>query len=126
VSGKRWRPGHGSAPVPLKSRLRLVAGGRSSLTIGRPLAKSRATCSHRLSRASPSGGRRPLAVASPKIAQQCLDAGLLDEIQVDLVPVLLGKGIPFFENLATSPVELEDPEVVEGTGVTHLAYRVRR
>jgi len=71
-------------------------------------------------------GDKNVVVASAKIAQQVLDAGLLDEISVSLVPVLLGKGVPFFENLGTSPVRLEDPEVVQGTGVTHLTYRVRR
>lgn len=45
---------------------------------------------------------------------------------VSLVPVLLGEGIPFFANLKGAPVELEDPRVVEGTGVTHLSYRVRK
>jgi dihydrofolate reductase len=71
-------------------------------------------------------GDKRVAVASPKIAQQCLDAGLLDEVHVDLVPVLLGAGIPFFENLTHSPVDLDDPRVTEGTGVTHLAYKVRK
>jgi dihydrofolate reductase len=60
------------------------------------------------------------------IASQCLDAGLLDEIWVDLVPVLLGGGVPFFANLRRVPVELEGPiSVVEGADVTHLRYRVR-
>jgi dihydrofolate reductase len=60
------------------------------------------------------------------IARQCLDAGLLDEILVDLVPVLLGGGTPFFEQLKEAPVELEGPvSVVEGVDVTHLRYRVR-
>lgn len=71
-------------------------------------------------------GDKIVAVASPTIAQQCLDAGLLDGIKVDLVPVLLGKGIPFFANLANSPIRLDGPEVVEGVGVTHLSYRVSR
>lgn len=60
-----------------------------------------------------------------KVASQCLDAGLLDEIHADLVPVLLGRGIPFFEHLTTAPVELEGPQVDEGVGVTHLRYRVK-
>jgi len=60
------------------------------------------------------------------IARQCLDAGLLDEIWVDLVPVLLGGGTPFFDELERAPVELEGPvSVTEGTDVTHLRYRVR-
>ncbi|HEX2774630.1 MAG TPA: dihydrofolate reductase family protein [Micromonosporaceae bacterium] len=61
------------------------------------------------------------------IARQCLEAGLLDEIHVDLAPVLLGGGTPFFSQLKDVPVELEGPiSVVEGTGITHLAYRLVR
>jgi dihydrofolate reductase len=67
-----------------------------------------------------------VAVAGPNIAQQCLNAGLLDEIVVKLVPGLFGEGIPFFDNLSSAPVELEGPRVVEGIGVTHLYYRVPR
>ncbi|GLY85805.1 dihydrofolate reductase family protein [Actinoallomurus iriomotensis] len=71
-------------------------------------------------------GDKNVVIASAKIAQQCLDAGLLDGIHVDLVPVLLGTGVRWFENLATAPARLEGPEVIEGQGVTHLAYSVRR
>jgi dihydrofolate reductase len=71
-------------------------------------------------------GDKVVGVNGGSIARQCLDAGLLDEIWVDLVPVLLGAGTPFFEQLAGAPVELEGPtSVVEGTDVTHLRYRVR-
>ncbi len=59
------------------------------------------------------------------IAQQCLNAGLLEEIVVSLVPVLLGEGIRLFDNLSSAPVELEGPRIIEGTGVTHLHYRVK-
>jgi len=44
---------------------------------------------------------------------------------VNLVPVLLGEGIRFFDNLKGTPVELKGPRVIEGTGVTHLHYRVK-
>jgi dihydrofolate reductase len=71
-------------------------------------------------------GDKVVGVNGGTIASQCLDAGLLDEIWVDLVPVLLGGGTPFFDRLKTAPVELEGPtSVVEGTDVTHLRYRVR-
>jgi dihydrofolate reductase len=60
------------------------------------------------------------------IAHQCLDAGLLDEVLVDLVPVLFGSGIPFFGQLKDVPVVLEGPTVIEGSGVTHLRYYVRK
>lgn len=70
-------------------------------------------------------GDKIVAVATPTITQQCLNAGLLDAISVDLVPVLLGNGIPFFANLRNTPVLLEDPEVTQGTRVTHLYYRIQ-
>ena len=57
------------------------------------------------------------------IAQQCLQAGLLDEIQVDLVPVLLGGGVRLFDHLG-GPIALEKLAVVDGVDVTHLRYRV--
>lgn len=65
-------------------------------------------------------GEKNVVVASAKIAQQCLAAGLLDTIAVDLVPVLLGEGVRWFENNA----QLGTPTVVEGDGVTHLTYPV--
>jgi dihydrofolate reductase len=72
-------------------------------------------------------GDKGVGLNSGRIASQALDAGLLDEIWVDLVPVLLGGGTPFFDQLGTAPVELEGPvSVAEGTDVTHLRYRVRR
>jgi dihydrofolate reductase len=71
-------------------------------------------------------GGKVVGVNGGTIASQCLDAGLLDEIWVDLVPVLLGGGTPYFDRLRNAPVELEGPvSVVEGTSVTHLRYRVR-
>jgi hypothetical protein len=45
-------------------------------------------------------------------------------VRINLVPVLLGEGIPYFGSLARSPVMLEDPEIIEGSRVTHLIYRV--
>ena len=71
-------------------------------------------------------GDKSIGVAGPDIAQQCLDLGLIDEIHVELTPVILGAGIPFFANLARTPVLLENPTVVEGDRVTHLVYAVRK
>ena len=54
-----------------------------------------------------------------------LAAGLLDEIDVDLVPVILGGGRPFFRPLQDGPFLLEGPiKSVQGDRVTHLRYRV--
>jgi dihydrofolate reductase len=67
-----------------------------------------------------------VAVGGASLAQQCLDLGLLDELLLDLAPVVLGDGIRFFEHLAHAPVRFDDPRVVAGREVTHLHYRVRR
>jgi dihydrofolate reductase len=56
--------------------------------------------------------------------QQCFKAELLDEIHIDLVPVLLGAGIRLFDNLGPEPIDLEITRVVEAPGVTHLRYAV--
>jgi dihydrofolate reductase len=69
-------------------------------------------------------GDKSVAVGAASIVQQCIRAGLLDEIHVDLVPVLLGDGVGLFEHLGTGPIELESPRVVEAPGVTHLTFRV--
>ena len=65
-----------------------------------------------------------VAVGAASIVQQCIRAGLIDEIHVDLVPVLLGDGVRLFEHLGAGPIELECTQVVEGTGVTHLTFRI--
>jgi dihydrofolate reductase len=58
--------------------------------------------------------------------QQLLNAGLLDEIHVDIAAVLLGSGIRLFDHLAGTPAILGNPTVIHGVGVTHLCYPVRR
>ena len=69
-------------------------------------------------------GDKRVAVASPTIVRQCLQLGLLDEIHIDLVPVLLGDGIRLFDHLEIAPIELECTRVIEAPGVTHLTFRV--
>lgn len=58
--------------------------------------------------------------------QQLLNAGLLDEIHVDIAAVLLGSGIRLFDHLAGTPAVLGNPTVIAGVGVTHLRYAVRK
>jgi dihydrofolate reductase len=79
-----------------------------------------------IDRAKEIAGDKNVTIASANIAAQALDLGLVDEVHVSLVPVLLGKGIPYFANLTDAPHRLEDPEVTVGTRATHLRYRVRR
>src|SRR5215210_1825606 len=69
-------------------------------------------------------GDKDVAVGAASIVQQCIRAALLDEVHIDLVPVLLGGGVRLFDHLGTGPIELESPRVIEGSGVTHLTYRV--
>jgi dihydrofolate reductase len=57
--------------------------------------------------------------------QQLLNAGLLDEISVDIAAVLLGSGVRLFDRLTGTPAVLGNPTVVAGIGVTHLRYPVR-
>ena len=58
--------------------------------------------------------------------QQLLNAGLLDEIAIDIAAVFLGSGVRLFDRLAGGPVVLGNPTVIPGVGVTHLRYPVRK
>lgn len=69
-------------------------------------------------------GDRNIGVGGAEITRQCLILGPLDEIQIDLVPVLLGEGVRLFECLGIEPIELERTGVRESPGVTHLSFRV--
>ena len=77
-----------------------------------------------LARAQKLAGNKNVAVGAASVTQQCLRAGLLDEIYIDLVPVLLGGGVRLFDHLGPEPVELECLRVIQAPGVTHLAFRV--
>ena len=58
------------------------------------------------------------------VAQQYLKAGLIDEMEIHLVPIMLGSGARLFDNLGDDPPALECTRVVGAPGVTHLTYRV--
>ena len=77
-------------------------------------------------KARAAAGDKDVAVGAASIAQQCIRAGILDEIHVDLAPVLLGDGVRLFEHLGTGPIELGSTRVIEGAGATHLTFRVVR
>jgi dihydrofolate reductase len=65
-----------------------------------------------------------VAVASPDIAQQCLKAGLLDEISLHIVPVLLGGGVRLLDLQGMEPVELECTQASNAKKVIHMMFRV--
>jgi dihydrofolate reductase len=58
------------------------------------------------------------------VVQQALRAGLVDELELHLVPVLIGAGERLLDNLGSPALGLEQVRVVPGTGVTHVRYRV--
>ena len=66
-------------------------------------------------------------IGAPSTAQQCLRAGLADELHVDIMPVLLGTGLRFFDENNMAQVQLERIQVVEiPEGRTHLRFRIVR
>jgi dihydrofolate reductase len=70
-------------------------------------------------------GERTVAVTAGTIARQCLELGLLDAVAVDLVPVVMGKGRPYFGELSLNDAALGDPTVcIQGDRVTHLVFPV--
>ena len=76
--------------------------------------------------AKAAAGTKSVAVHGADTIQQLLNAGLLDEICVDVAAVLLGSGVRLFDHLAGTPAVLGNPSVVAGVGVTHLWYSVRK
>ena len=77
-----------------------------------------------LEQAKAIAGDKDVGVVGASLVQQCIRAGVLEEIHIDLVPVLLGDGVRLLDNLSPEPIELESTRVIEGAGVTHLTFRV--
>lgn len=75
--------------------------------------------------AKDAAGDKDVLVHGARAAQLALAAGVLDELQIHLIPVLLGRGEPLFEDMPPDHVELELLHAVDGPGVAHLRYRVR-
>jgi dihydrofolate reductase len=76
-------------------------------------------------RAKAGAGERDVMLHGASAAQAVLRAGLLDEMELQLVPVLLGQGRRLFDDLPPDHHELELLRCLEGPGVLHLRYRVR-
>ena len=75
-------------------------------------------------RAKEAAGDADVMVHGAELAQSLLRAGVLDELEIHLVPVLLGEGRRLFEHLGREHIELELTRVLDAPGVTHLRYRV--
>ena len=74
--------------------------------------------------AKAAAGDRAVGVHGADTIQQLVNAGLVDELNIDVAAVLLGSGIRLFDHLVDTPSVLGDPTVVQGVGVTHLRYPV--
>ena len=79
-----------------------------------------------VSQAKAAAAGKSVGVHGADTIQQCLNAGLLDEIHVDIAAVLLGSGVRLFDHLDGMPAVLGNPTVTAGVGVTHLRYPVRK
>ena len=79
-----------------------------------------------VARARELAGDRVVAVCAGDVGGQAVAAGLVDEVAVDVAPVLLGAGKRYFGAAEIPESLLEDPTAVEGDRVLHLRYRVRR
>ena len=80
-----------------------------------------------MTEAKEAAGDTNVLVHGAGIARLALAAGVLDDIEVHVVPVLFGQGRRLFEGLAAEQIELQRTRILEGEGgVTHMRYRVQR
>ncbi|MGH2789029.1 MAG: dihydrofolate reductase family protein [Actinomycetota bacterium] len=78
-----------------------------------------------LAQAKEAAGHKDVSLAGgANVFQQYLEAGMVDELQLNLVPIVLGDGTRLFDNIAGTDIKLEPVRVVETPDVTHLKYRV--
>jgi dihydrofolate reductase len=80
-----------------------------------------------MTRAKEAAGDRNVLVHGAGVAQLALGVGALDELELHIIPVLLGQGRRLFEGLGSEHIELERTRILEGEdGVTHVHYKIRR
>ena len=101
-------PTRGTPPAPESKWINYVTDGVESA----------------MRQAKEAAGDADVLVHGADLAQSCLRAGVIDELEISLVPVLLGEGRRLFEHLGAEHIELEPTRVVEAKDVTHLHYRV--
>jgi len=78
-----------------------------------------------LEKARAAAGEKDVRIAGgANTVGQYLEAGLVDELQIHLAPVLLGEGVRLFDHVEAKRTELEKTRVIDSPGVTHLAYRL--
>jgi len=77
-----------------------------------------------ISQAKKAAGDKDVVICTASILQQALKAGLVDEIHMDLAPILIGGGVSLFDRLGIGPINLECIQVIQTKDVIHLGYRV--
>jgi dihydrofolate reductase len=78
-----------------------------------------------IGKAKKAAGKLNVVICTANILQQALDKSLVDEIHLDIAPLLLGKGVRLFDHLGIDPVNLECLRAIKAPGVVHLGYRVK-
>ena len=79
-----------------------------------------------LKQAQAAAGDKNVALMGADVSQQCLKAGLVDEMEIHVANVLLTAGRPLFANIGEKQIKLERLRVIATPSVTHLCYRVVR
>lgn len=78
-----------------------------------------------VAQAKKAAGEKDVQVIGANTIQQCLNSGLCDELQIDVMPVLIGKGLKLFENIDTDKIKLERTKVDEPTSArTSFTFKV--
>jgi dihydrofolate reductase len=129
LMGRRWFD-HGEGPwgknppfnVPVfvvthRKREKLVKGKTSFTFVTDGLQAA-------VREAKAAAGEKNITTGGSDIPRQLLQAGLLDEMLLSIVPVLLGRGIPLFDKAMRKHIELEKISVIDAPGVTHIRYKV--
>lgn len=96
-----------------------VPEGRSKFTFTDDLQKA-------VTVAKEAAGDKDVGLAGASVAQQCLKAGLVDEIYVHIAPILLGDGVRLFDHLGDDSINLEFVNAITTPETTHLRYRVQQ
>jgi dihydrofolate reductase len=113
---------HDGVPIFIYSRR------EPGIDIGQwPLVTYTDDLSAAISQAKQAAGDKNVLVHGAAVAQLALAAGLLDELELHVIPVLFGQGRRLFDNLDPGQIELERTRILEAEdGVTHMHYRVQR
>ncbi len=77
-----------------------------------------------IGQARKAAGDKDVVICTASILQQALKAGLVDEIHIDVAPLLLGSGVRLFDKFGPKPIALESIRAIKAPDVTHLGFRV--